>query len=252
MCKGYIYRHWLTNDEGIEKSYIGQTKEEVERRWRNDGKGYTNKEADHKFARAIRKYGWNAFNHEILLTIECETEEGLLFWLNEWEVYYIDKYDSFYNGYNSTLGGNNSPISEEQKQKISDTLKKLYEDGYVHPFLGGHHTEEARKRMGVSRYGEDNPFYGRHHTEEAKEKNRQAHLDKGVPVICLNTLQVFDTAKKASEWCGLKSPTSIIQCCRKTNKHRKTSGKHPETKEKLRWMYYKDYLKLQNELNELN
>ena len=108
--------------------------------------------------------------------------------------------------------------------------------------------------MGTPRYGEDNSFYGKHHTEEANEKNRKAHLGKGcVPVICLNTMQVFKTATEASKWCGLKSSTSITECCAKakTNK-RKSAGKHPITNEKLHWMYYKDYLKLQNELNELN
>lgn len=251
MYKGYIYRHWIINDKGIEKSYIGQTIQKIERRWRNNGNGYLKWET--KFSNAIKKYGWNDFKHDILLTIECKTEEELLFWLDQWEMYYIEKYDSFYNGYNSTLGGGNSPISEEQKQKISDTLKKRYEDGYIHPFLGKHHTEESRKKMGTPRYGEDNSFYGKHHTEEAKEKNRKAHLGKGcVPVICLNTMQVFKTATEAGQWCGLKSSTPITECCAKTNPKRKTSGKHPETKEKLHWMYYKDYLKLQNELNELN
>ena len=251
MYKGYVYRHWIINDKGIEKSYIGQTIQKIERRWRNNGSGYLKWET--KFSNAIKKYGWNDFKHDILLTIECKTEEELLFWLDQWEMYYIEKYDSFYNGYNSTLGGGNSPISEEQKQKISDTLKKRYEDGYIHPFLGKHHTEESRKKMGTPRYGEDNSFYGKHHTEEAKEKNRKAHLGKGcVPVICLNTMQVFKTATEAGQWCGLKSSTPITECCAKTNPKRKTSGKHPETGENLHWMFYKDYLKLQNELNELN
>ena len=77
MYKGYIYRHWIVNDKDVEQSYIGQTSRvETKDRW-NDGKGYLyvngvgGEEADHKMARAIRKYGWHNFNHETLLTIEC-------------------------------------------------------------------------------------------------------------------------------------------------------------------------------------
>ena len=108
MYKGYIYRHWIVNDKSINKSYIGQTKQSsVEVRWGNNGSGYKpqkDKEPT-KFWKSISKYGWDSFTHDILLVIECKTEEELVFWLNQWEMYYIEKYDSFHNGYNSTLGG---------------------------------------------------------------------------------------------------------------------------------------------------
>lgn len=104
MYKGYIYRHWLGN-----KSYVGQTRMETpEQRWK-DGKGYE----DTRFGRAIAKHEWNNFGHEVLLAFECETKEELVFWLNQWEMYYIEKYDSFNNGYNSTTGGDNYICSDE-------------------------------------------------------------------------------------------------------------------------------------------
>ena len=106
MYKGYIYRHWLGD-----KSYIGQTYVETpQQRWGKDGKGYYNQT---KFGRAIKKYGWHNFGHEVLLAFECETKEELVFWLNQWEAYYIEKYDSFNNGYNSTTGGDNYICSDE-------------------------------------------------------------------------------------------------------------------------------------------
>jgi hypothetical protein len=107
MYKGYIYRHWLGN-----KSYVGQTYMEApQQRWGKDGKGYSN--GNTKFSRAIKKYGWHNFGHEVLLAFECETKEELVFWLNQWEIYYIEKYDSFNNGYNSTTGGDNYICSDE-------------------------------------------------------------------------------------------------------------------------------------------
>jgi hypothetical protein len=113
MYKGYIYRHWLGD-----KSYIGQTYVETpQQRWGKDGKGYHNQT---KFGRAIKKYGWHNFGHEVLLAFECETKKELVFWSNQWEAYYIEKYDSFNNGYNSTTGGDNYIVCEETKQKMSE------------------------------------------------------------------------------------------------------------------------------------
>ena len=59
-------------------------------------------------------------------------------------------------------------------------------------------------------------------------------------VICLNTSKVFDKMSDAIIWCNSKTTTGIVNCC--TGKYH-TSGKHPETGEPLKWMYYKDYIK---------
>lgn len=44
------------------KKYVGQTCQEPEKRWKN-GKGYHN---NIYFTRAIQKYGWDNFEHEII------------------------------------------------------------------------------------------------------------------------------------------------------------------------------------------
>ena len=57
-------------------------------------------------------------------------------------------------------------------------------------------------------------------------------------VVCLNNTRIFDNIKEAAEYGGLKTSSHIVQVCKKK---RKTSGKHPETGEPLRWMYYDEY-----------
>ena len=111
---GYIYRHWIINDKGQEKSYIGQTIQEPMARWGKDGKGYAPRKGKEptKFYRAISKYGWNSFHHEIIETVECDMVEELIAILNSLEKQYIEKYDSFKNGYNSTTGGDNYEVSD--------------------------------------------------------------------------------------------------------------------------------------------
>lgn len=73
------------------------TKQEPERRFQK-GAGYKTQEA---FYRAIEKYGWDSFKHEILEKGLTEKEAC------EKEAYYISEvYNSFApNGYNSREGG---------------------------------------------------------------------------------------------------------------------------------------------------
>ena len=128
MCKGYIYRHWIINDKGIEKSYIGLTTKDVEDRWGKNGSGYKPQKDSKptKFWRAIEKYGWDGFNHDIIECIETETEQELINLLKEKEICYIEQYNSYYNGYNSTLGGDGViiPQKELEKRRIKKLLPK--------------------------------------------------------------------------------------------------------------------------------
>ena len=257
MYKGYIYRHWVINDKGVEKNYIGQVYNRTpKQRWGKDGNGYKPKKGDEPthFYNAIQTYGWDNFNHKVLFSIECETLEELVFWLDEWEKYYIEKYDSFKHGYNSTTGGSNGLYCEKTKQKISESHKALYEQGYINPLKGKKLSEETKHKISESHKGihagDKNPFYGKHHTEESKQKLSQEIKGKYVgdkhprakKVICLNTLEIFTTTKEAGEVYNIYKST-ISGCCKGKLK---SAGKHPETGERLHWMYYSDYLEQQN------
>ena len=256
MYKGYIYRHWITNDEDIEKSYIGLTKQKPQRRWRK-GKAYLKEPT--KFANAIIKYGWDNFNHEIIGVVEANTEEELLQDLKEWEKYYIWKYDSYKNGYNSTLGGDgtvgfkgeNNPMwgkqhSNETKQKISEAKlgKETYMKGKKHKSESIELMRESHKKENLSdetRRKMSESQKKRRDTKETKKKKSEARKGsknpKATKVICLNTGDIFLTIKDAKEW--LKKETGkdgdISKCCRGLTK---TAGFHPITHEKLCWEYY--------------
>ena len=56
-------------------------------------------------------------------------------------------------------------MSEEQKTKISDTVKRKYENGYVNPNYGKKASKETRRKMSENHAdvsGEKNPMYGVH------------------------------------------------------------------------------------------
>lgn len=61
--------------------------------------------------------------------------------------------------------------------------------------------------------------------------------------VCLNTNEIFSTLKEASDKYNIAYP-SIIKCCNGLSSY---AGKLPTTKEKLIWMYLKDYELLTND-----
>ena len=127
MRKGIIYVYFNRakyEKEGVEKYYVGQTIETMERRAGKDGKGYGifDETCNSKFARSIRKWGWNAFEGRVLEEVDEED-------LNELEKFYIECFDSYKNGYNTTLGGEgirgHNPYSNKTEEEIEKIKKKM-------------------------------------------------------------------------------------------------------------------------------
>lgn len=92
----YIYK--ITNKING-KSYIGKTLSSIEERWQNhirDSKKESCK--DRPLYKAFAKYGIENFFIEKIE--ECSAERA-----NEKEVYWIEYYSTFKEGYNATIGG---------------------------------------------------------------------------------------------------------------------------------------------------
>ena len=194
------------------KKYIGITSQKPEQRWRN-GEGYRNNEY---FSRAIEKYGWHNFMHEILYSglnrIEAENIEVKL----------IEEYKTTHNdcGYNIESGGNVAKdIPQSTRQKISEALKG-------HPC-----TAETKKKISESKKGKPNPRKGVKATSEQIEKNRESHKgqkawNKGRPwtkeekakcggkkVMCVETGKIYLTMHEAAEETNANIAT-ISLCCK--------------------------------------
>ena len=136
------------------------------------------------FHKALRKYSLENW-------VYCVLEDNVLRAnLNMREMDWIEYYDSYYSGYNLTLGGGGSvsricteetkkkisdakvgkPLSEQAKQRMSESRK-----GKPSPMQGKHHSEETKKRLSEIEKGAGNPFYGRHHSEETRKKISEYH-----------------------------------------------------------------------------
>lgn len=156
MSKSYtLYLHTnLFNN----KKYVGITSLNPFQRWKN-GLGY--KKNEH-FYRAIQKYGWENFKHEILeknLTLEQANQK-------EKDLIALLKSNNPDYGYNIQEGGDHAPQTEETKEKIRQKALQMSDKTKIK-------MSQAAKRR-VERDGA--PFLGKHLSDQAKEKLRQ--MDK--------------------------------------------------------------------------
>ena len=106
-------------------SYIGQSLN-IEKRWNEEKRRAflkNDKSYNYPLSKAFRKYGLKNFSFEILE--ECSQDL-----LNEKEKFYISKYNTFYNGYNQTLGGDNAII--KPKENIIGIIQDLENTDMLH------------------------------------------------------------------------------------------------------------------------
>lgn len=234
-----IYKHTSPNG----KSYIGITKN-INKRWGENGNGYKKQK---KFWNAIKKYGWDNFQHEIIednLTLEqaCVGEE-----------LYIQIYNSIKNGYNIYPGGN-TPGETGNKAVIQ--LSKNYEVlnyfksitfcskelgfnsvtaisnwcndkelhcGYYWRFESdcSDISIDHKKHDGISLYYEHLDFDPR---LEGKEKNKQAIMRANTGRNCKKInqytingdyIKTWDSISEAASYFGMPNDTTIIRAIKK-------------------------------------
>lgn len=199
-----------------EKWYFGQTIRSVSERFAQHILS-SNQGSDHKFHRAIRKYGVENFTVEEVMWVEANNKKKLKKKLDFLEIHFIQKFDTYRNGYNSTYGGEGAlgtirsketrkrlslihkgkKLSEEHRRKLSLALKgnqnslghKPSEETRKKLSISSsfrRHTSETKKKISLSRIGEKNPFYGKKMSEESK---RKMLLSKGIYEIIQYSLE---------------------------------------------------------------
>ena len=202
--KWCVYMH--TSPSG--KVYIGMTGRKPEKRWKR-GKGY-----DHNsyFMKAINKYGWDNFKHEILFYNLTRNEAEH----KEIEMIQLYKSDQREFGYNIESGGKANVVSEETRQKISKANK------------GKIRSEEARRKLSEAQKGKCNRWgkFGKNKkTLPKKEK-------KNKPVICVETKVIYTSIADAGKK-NFINDRHICECCQQK---RKTCGGY-------HWLYVYDQIK---------
>lgn len=229
------------------KVYFGITMDRPKERW-GRGSGYRK---GTRIKNAIEKYGWDGFNHFVIIS-NLTHEEAL-----DLEKHFIKTFHSQEKGkgYNMDAGGKEGYLAAEarRKQREAGCYKSVIclETGKVYETA----TEAAKemelipasvmKACNSKRYILFN-YHFMHYSEyleSSKEKikeirNKQPkcfHKDER-KVIALETLEVFKNVEEAQKKYSSTVPGCILSCCKKSDPNRLTAAK-------MHWMFYNDYLK---------
>ena len=144
------------------KQYVGYTID-LEKRLSS----HKSADTDTHFYRAIRKYGWENFDVDVIF--EHDDEKWTLAVM---EPHFIAWYDTYHNGYNLTEGGEGALgrcVSEDTRSRIGDALR------------GKRKSDAHRKKLSDSLKGKPSVNRGKKkppRTEEHKRKIAEANRGK--------------------------------------------------------------------------
>lgn len=169
------------------KKYIGQSVNIEYRLKKHLQKLKNNNHENKHLQNSFNKYGEHSFTSYIVE--ECLKDE-----LNDKEIYWIEKMNSYNDGYNLTKGG-----------------------GGVRGWIA---SDEYRKHMREIVGGENNPNYGNYWSDKLKQKMSEKRKGKNLgsdnpnskKIICVETLDIYQTINEASECLNIKNSSSISRC----------------------------------------
>ena len=201
---GIIYK--IINDIN-DKVYIGQTIQPLIKRWQSHIKD--SKKVDTYFYRAIRKYG---IEHFLIEPIEKNIPNESL---NDRERYWIQFYDSYHNGYNSTEGGDCGTFEKTPvyQYDLDGRFIQSYESAMdAERQLGCLHQSILKVCKGILR--QTGGFcwsfekFDQLETRPSRRERQVGQYDSNH-----NLIQVWNKVKDAAESIGV-DPTHISRACR--------------------------------------
>ena len=216
------------------KRYFGVTSQRPTHRW-NNGNSY---KSCSRFYAAIKKYGWDSFEHVIIAEGLKEDEAHSL------ECAYIREYDTTNpnNGYNQSTGGSHGStgvkLTNEQKQRISDRFKgkplsEEHKRKISESAKGRKLTEEQKKRIGDAKRGTrasketrermSKAHKGKEVSELTRQKIRDARRNVMRKVYCEETDTIYESGCAAAKALGV-SQANLSATCR--GKHKHVGGYH--------------------------
>lgn len=186
---GYIYE--ITNDINS-KVYVGQTIKNIEERFREHKSDAKYSKRSKLLHNAMNKYGCSHFNISVLEVCDLDM-------LNEREIYWIDKLDTFNNGYNLTLGGDGKRVLCLDEVAIVSKYKELkcVKDVAAYFFISSSKVREILKKYDI----------------DLLDVKSVLRHKRGVNVYCIDisgNRYDFESYKSAAEWCISVGFTSSI------------------------------------------
>ena len=189
----YIYK--ITNDIN-NKIYIGQTSRSIQERWKEHINSYKIDTLNRPLYNAMKKYGKEHFHIELIE--ECDNKI-----VSEREQFWIYAYNSYYEGYNATIGGDGRSIVD------SSIVYNLFNQGKL--------VKEIVELTGYSK-----PTVSK--ILDAIDENKKIRLERNhkitsKPVVMLDKdtekeLMIFNSINAARIFCGGKASGLINAVCK--------------------------------------
>ena len=230
------------------KQYVGLAKNlEVRKRaFLKFYKDYTGGASKIDIAR--KKYNSkDKWSYEILE--ECSESE-----LKDKEEYWINKLDSYYNGYNSTKGGHYDAEHRETAYKLlSEASKAMWERPGFREHQKEMYAKVRQKPEVIEHYRQatlnwlkthDNPRKGAVTSLETKEKQRQAKLGGHAYHSMKPVVQLTENYEFIKEWPSIVDASLAIAQSKTSHIHSVCKG-HRGTAFCYKWLFnddYKDFL----------
>lgn len=210
------------------KLYIGQTSEDnPENRYKN-GKNYMRCPYFHN---AILKYGWDSFEHIILVDNLTKELADIV------EIELIKKYKSSNNqyGYNLQLGGSSGKHNDVTRLKMS--INHADVTGKNNPMFNKNHSIESKIKMSENRpnyIGKNNPNYGKKCSEYSKEMTKKAN---NKPII-----QKTKNGDFIKRWESASEAGRALNICQSTISKVCNKDKNSHTAGGYKWEYAKEVI----------
>ena len=190
------------------KKYVGYTTKGLDHRIKGHIRKSKNKRDKHYFylfQSALRKYGANNFKWDTLHY--CETIDEV----TKMEIHFIKELNTISpNGYNLTEGGNGGVLSQETKDKISQSLKRHFEINGWKDNVSKEVRSVAAKEAWKTKYKNGYiPRKGFKLTEESKQKIKLTKNEKNkIKWFNIKTNETKELSlTKMAEYCNLTPGT---------------------------------------------
>ena len=178
----YVY---IIKNDINDKVYIGKTNFSIEKRWKEHLQEASKHRVEHRpLYYAINKYGADHFYIEKLE--ECSVENS-----SDREIYWIEFYDSYKNGYNATLGGDGKTYLNYHKiLKLFDETQLSQKD-----IANQCNCSVDSVRNIVNIYRDNVNWY-----ERTNNSLKEKMIQSSVSVMCIEENKVFSSTMSACKW----------------------------------------------------
>lgn len=178
------------------KIYVGKTTETVDKRWKEHKKDFKREKCRNRpLYRAMNKYGIENFSVELIE--ECKFGEE-----SDREIYWIDKLDSYHNGYNATKGGDGTNYADYNK------IFKLYSDGC--------NLSEIKKETGYDYSTISKVLTDKGISSHEKQVRGAKNITKSIAQLdkkTMNIIQIFPSIEDAYNYLNKQSSGHITEVC---------------------------------------